>query len=149
MTIVLEATGEHVDEWSRLRAELWPEDTKEAHAEDLREWYLGANPDRAAFVATASNDTLSGFAEATMRRDYVEGCSTSPVVFLEGIYVKPTERGKGIARALSAAVREWGRARGATEFASNALIGNEDSHAFHTAVGFEETLRVVFFCQKV
>jgi aminoglycoside 6'-N-acetyltransferase I len=54
-------------------------------------------------------------------------------------------RKRGIARALSEAVAGWGRTRGATEYGSNALLENADSHAFHTAIGFAETERVVFF----
>lgn len=77
--------------------------------------------------------------------DYVNGCETSPVVFLEGIYVKPEHRKSGAGRALCAAVGQWGAAAGCSEMASDANLTNTVSHAFHGALGFEETERVVFF----
>lgn len=143
--IVVPAQSSHLPQWAQMRIGLWAWDTVEDHAEEAEELFLSANPDRAAFVALNVNGSLSGFAEATIRRDYVEGCDTSPVVFLEGVYVRPEMRRRGIARALSEAVAEWGRTRGATEYASNALLQNADSHAFHTGIGFAETERIVFF----
>jgi aminoglycoside 6'-N-acetyltransferase I len=34
-----------------------------------------------------------------LRRDYVNGCSSSPVGFLEGLYVHPTFRRRGFKRS--------------------------------------------------
>ena len=80
-----------------------------------------------------------------MRHDYVNGTDTSPVAFLEGLYVAPAARRAGVARALVAAVAQWGRAAGCTELASDAAAGNTASHAVHGALGFAETKRVVYF----
>jgi len=67
------------------------------------------------------------------------------VACLEGIYVKPAYRRRGIARALCERVAAWARKLGASELASDALLDNTDSHAMHRALGFTETQRVVFF----
>lgn len=142
---IVAATPDHLDQWAHLRIALWAWDTVEDHREEAEELYLAGDPDRAAFMALGDDGVVAGFAEATLRRDYVDGCETSPVVFLEGIYVRPEARLSGVALALSAAVADWGRAQGCSEYASNALLDNHDSHAFHAAIGFEETERVVFF----
>jgi aminoglycoside 6'-N-acetyltransferase I len=139
------ASAEHLPEWAALRYALWTWDAIEDHAEEAEKLYLSGNPDRSAWVVLDSNCAIIAFAEATVRRDYVEGCETSPVVFLEGIYVIPEARQTGVARALARGVADWGRVRGCSEFASNALLDNHDSHAFHAAIGFAETERVVFF----
>lgn len=146
---ILRASREHLEQWAQLRFALWPWEDALHHAEQAEALYLSDHPDRAAFVANEADGKLSGFAEATLRRDYVEGCDSSPVVFLEGIYVEPEQRQSGIARALSDAVAAWGRAKGCSEYASNALLDNVDSHAFHAAIGFEETERVVFFRKEL
>jgi aminoglycoside 6'-N-acetyltransferase I len=86
-----------------------------------------------------------GFAEASVRTDYVNGTESSPVAFLEGLYVVPEARGRGIARELVAAIEAWGEERGCRELASDALLDNELSHAVHRALGFAETERVVYF----
>lgn len=90
-----------------------------------------------------------GFAEASIRHDYVNGCDTSPVAFLEGIHVRPDHRHAGVARMLCRAVEEWSRSAGCTELASDADLQNEHGHAFHAAIGFEETERVVFFRKPI
>ncbi len=143
--IVRPAHPDHLPEWAQLRSRLWPWDMVESHIKDAQALYLSGHPDRAAFAALGADEHVSGFAEAALRRDYVEGCDTSPVVFLEGIYVVEAMRRQGIARALSDRVAMWGAAQGALDYASNALLDNTDSHAFHAAIGFAETERVVFF----
>ena len=139
------ATAADVGAWSQLRAQLWPDDDAAAHAEDIADTFLSGDPDQVAFVAEDDAGRITGFVEASIRRDYVDGCDTSPVAFGEGAFIVPELRGTGVGRALVEAVAEWGRAMGCTELASNALLENTASHAFHEAVGFEETERVVFF----
>ena len=84
-------------------------------------------------------------AEASLRHDYVNGCDSSPVLFLEGLYVRPAHRQRGIARALCDAVASWGRAQGCSEFGSDARTDNALGQRVHRALGFEETGRVVYY----
>lgn len=142
---IARATGEQLDDWAALRIALWAWDTIADHRAQAEALYLSGDPHRLALVAIDDIGALAGFAEAALRRDYVEGCDTSPVVFLEGIYVRPEARHLGIARLLAEAVAAWGRDAGCTEYASNALLGDTESHAFHAAIGFVETERVVCF----
>jgi aminoglycoside 6'-N-acetyltransferase I len=86
-----------------------------------------------------------GFVEASKRVDYVNGTSTSPVAFLEGIYVVPEFRRRGVARSLVDAVVNWARGEKCRELASDSLLPNTDAHAAHRALGFDETERVVYF----
>ncbi len=146
---IVQATQAHLGPWSEMRYVLWTWDTVADHAAQAEVLYLVSNPDRIALMAFDEDGAAVGFAEATIRRDYVEGCATSPVAFLEGIYVKPDTRHQGFAKALAEAVGEWGKTRGCTEYASNALLDNDDSHQFHAAIGFEETERVVFFRKEL
>lgn len=145
---IVTASADHLTQWAALRYALWTWDTIEDHADEANQRYLAGHPERLALVVLEDGQVIA-FAEAGLRRDYVEGCETSPVVFLEGIYVAPEFRKRGIAQALAKTVAEWGRGKGCSEFASNALIDNTDSHAFHAALGFEETERVVFFRKEL
>lgn len=86
-----------------------------------------------------------GFVEVALRTDYVNGTSSSPVGFIEGIYVIPSARQQGVARALVQMAEAWARTNGCREMASDARIENEASHAMHRALGFVETMRVVYF----
>jgi aminoglycoside 6'-N-acetyltransferase I len=103
-----------------------------------------SDPRIETFVAEAEGE-VAGFAEVSLRTDYVNGCATSPVAFLEGIYVSEPHRRRGLGRALVAAAEQWGREQGCRELGSDALLGNDLSHRFHGGAGFEETERVVYF----
>ena len=80
------------DAWARLRAQLWPEQPPAGLAADLQCWFEDAR--LAAFVAE-DGEGLCGFAEASLRGDYVNGTESSPVAFLEAWYVSPARRGQG------------------------------------------------------
>jgi aminoglycoside 6'-N-acetyltransferase I len=105
-----------------------------------------AHPDRfAQYVAYAEHGQPVGFIEVALRHDYVNGTESSPVAFLEGIYVTPTQRRRGVARNLVAVATVWAIERGCREFASDAALDNETSHEMHRSLGFVETERVVYF----
>ena len=135
----------NIEPWAQLRAALWPHQSLEDHRAELVGSFLSGSGKEIAFIARSDSGEAVGFAEAALRHDYVNGCSSSPVLFLEGIYVRPADRRKGVARLLSNAVADWGRSAGCAEFASDALLENSASQAFHAALGFSETERVVFF----
>ncbi len=87
---------------------------------------------------------MVGFAEVGLRA-YAEGCRTSPVGYLEGIFVDGPYRGRGVGSALVDAAEKWARGRGCTEMASDRELGNEGSGIFHAAVGYQEVERIVCF----
>ena len=143
------ASSDDIDAWAKLRAALWSDQSMQEHSRDLRRLLDDDAADFRGFLAFRPDGEAVGFAEACLRRDYVNGCRSSPVLFLEGIHVEPAFRRGGIGRALLEAVRAFGKASGCTEFASDALLDNVDSHRFHAALGFEETQRVVYFRQPL
>ncbi len=146
---IVQAERVHIAAWAEMRAALWPWDDADDHAEQIEALFEQGSADLSAFIAFDEDGGAIGFAEGSLRRDYVEGCETSPVAYLEGVYVKPEARKIGVARALADAVGDWGRATGCTEYASDALLDNVDSHRFHAAIGFAETERVVYFRKEL
>lgn len=130
-----------LDDWAFLRHRLWPDATPAEHKAELQD----LSDNEAGFIAYDPAGTAIGFADVSLRHDYVNGCDTSPVAFLEGIYVEEAFRGQGIAAALVAEVTRWAVRQGVSELASDADISNVDSHRMHAALGFEETERVVYF----
>src|SRR5580704_19299949 len=100
-----------LEEWLSLRPLLWPYDPAEHRAEAQT---ILANPDAVTFLARDEQGRAIGFAEATLRHDYVNGCTSSPVGFLEGLYVRDEARRQGVARALCRAVEAWVLNRGAS-----------------------------------
>ena len=90
-----------------------------------------------------------GFAQCQLRYDYVEGTSTSPVGYLEGIFVKEGYRNKGYAKELLAECETWARESGCHEFASDCEIGNTNSFCFHKAMDFIEANRIICFTKTL
>ena len=124
-----------------MRHALWPEGSLEGHEKDIDRVLAGG--DYWGFVAMQDAEAV-GFAEVAIRK-YANGCESMPVPFLEGIWVDPQHRRRGIGRRLVAHVEDFVRARGFREIGSDALLDNPASHAAHAGWGFAETERVVYF----
>lgn len=138
---VISDAAASVDDWSLLRHRLWPDATPAEHRAELQ----NVSETGAGFIVRDPAGVAIGFAEVSLRRDYVNGCDTSPVAFLEGIYVEEAFRRQGVAAALVKEVTRWATGQGVSELASDADIANADSHRMHAALGFEEMERVVYF----
>ena len=104
--------------------------------------------DAAVFLAF-SGDTVCGFAQCGLRYDYVEGTHSSPVGYLEGIFVRPEYRKQGCAGALLAACESWANEKGCSEFASDCELTNTQSLQFHLNVGFREVNRIICFTKQI
>ena len=139
-------TGGGDSGWLALRLALWPDVSEAEHLCGMADALARRHYVRLALNADGS---AVGFVEASKRVDYVNGTSSSPVAFLEGIYVAPGFRRRGAARALVNSVVNWASAEGCLELASDSLLGNIAAHAVHCALGFEETERVVYFCRRL
>jgi aminoglycoside 6'-N-acetyltransferase I len=85
-----------------------------------------------------------GFVELSIR-SAAAGCGSDRIGYLEGWYVVPAWRRRGVGRTLVAAGEAWARGNGCTEFASDALIDNPVSQAAHRALGFTEVEAIVCF----
>ena len=121
-----------------------------APAEELTEEFsqLLDSKECAVFLLHINNKP-AGFAQCQLRHDYVEGTETSPVGYLEGIYVLPEHRSQGRARELLARCEQWAREQGCTEFASDCELDNDGSLAFHLKMGFTEANRIICFTKKL
>lgn len=105
--------------------------------------------EEAQFFLKYENDIPVGFAQCQLRHDYVEGTETSPVGYLEGIFVKEGFRHKGYAGALLAECENWAKSKGCKEFASDCELDNDDSLQFHRAMKFTEANRIICFTKKI
>src|SRR5262249_49128126 len=121
------------DAWLRMRLALWPD----SEPKEVDEFLAGRAHEPLAVLVAEEPGALVGFVELSIR-NIAEGCVTDRVGYLEGWWVDPLVRRRGIGRARVAAGEEWARPQGCTEFASDREIDNTASAAAHTALGFEE-----------
>ena len=131
-----------IPRWIELRAKLWPHESRAALEAQGRA-ALGTEPPLVVFIAEEHN-TLAGFLEFGLR-SVAEGCTSSPVPYVEGWYVDADWRRRGVGRALMHAAEAWSRARGYTELGSDTEEVNRLSRAAHAALGFEEVETLVVF----
>ena len=144
--MIRKAEQHDLDALAVLAAGLWPHHTAEEMKEDLAETLAQKD---AAFFLAFDGETPIGFAQCQLRRDYVEGTESSPVGYLEGIYVAEGHRHQGTARKLLEACEGWAREQGCREFASDCELDNAASLRFHLKVGFQEANRIICFTKKL
>ena len=142
---IVRADNKDLPEVVGLSLQLWPEHDRQEMEQECRE--LLQREDAAVFLAL--DEKAVGFAQCQLRQDYVEGTQSSPVGYLEGIFVAEPYRNQGYARDLLTACEAWAREKGCSEFASDCELGNDTSLAFHLNVGFEEANRIICFTKKL
>ena len=125
-----------------LAMQMWPDHDLCELTQEFRA--LIKNEDAACFLIYMDDKPVA-FAQCQLRHDYVEGTDSSPVGYLEGIFVTEEYRTKGYAAELLAECEKWAKTKGCTEFASDCELDNVDSLRFHIAMGFEETNRIICF----
>ena len=131
---------------AELSCKLWPHHT----ADEMLTGYRKGNANsEAAFFLAYAGETPIGFAQCQLRHDYVEGTSSSPVGYLEGIYVLPDHRHEGVAKQLLKECERWAKSKGCSEFASDCELTNTESLQFHLNVGFEEANRIICFTKQI
>lgn len=143
---IMPVTEPLLADWLQLRILLWPDD-EDAHLLEMRQ--LLEQPHTLQLLSYNDQQQAIAMLEASIRYEYVNGTQTSPVAFLEGIYVLPEYRRSGVATTLVQQVEDWAKQFSCTEFASDAAIDNTISHAMHRTLGFQETERVVYFKKKI
>ena len=142
----MEATLDKLDELSFVALNLWSEHSIKDIRNVLEKYIKGDNT--SAFMYLVDYKCV-GLALVSLRHDYVEGCITSPVGYLEGICVNKEYRNKGIASKLCEECEAWARNKGCLEFASDCELDNEASYNFHLSIGFVEANRNIHFKKKL
>ncbi len=124
---------------------LWPDGSLTEHATEAAAILAGKPRSTMPLVIFAAEieGEIVGFVEVGLR-SHADGCDArTPVGFVEGWYVEPEHRRRGVGRALIRAAEVWAQAQGCRELASDTWIDNEPSQRAHDALGFEVVDRCV------
>ena len=131
---------------AQMAVQMWDSHTAESLEAEFTETLNAKN---AAFFIVYEEDSPAGFAQCSLRTDYVEGTESSPVGYLEGIFVQSEHRHKGYAGELLRACEAWAKEMGCREFASDCELSNTNSLQFHLAMGFDEANRIICFTKRI
>jgi len=135
-------------DWLRMRQALWPDDS-DSHRVEIQRFLAGHRREPLeALIAVDDDGCAVGFAELSIR-NIAESCTTDRVAYLEGWYVEPHVRGRGVGAALVRGCEAWAREQGCTEFGSDTTIDNDASAAAHRALGFTETAQLRTFLKRL
>ncbi len=141
-TIIRELLETDLNKWFALRKKLWDETPEDDHKNEMLDIIEHSDTQSVIVAENPDDGVLVGFVEVSIR-PFVEDCETDNVGYLEGWFVEPDSRRKGIGMRLVAMAEEWAREHGCTEMASDAEVGNETSLSAHLIMGYEETSRLI------
>ncbi|WP_374966958.1 aminoglycoside 6'-N-acetyltransferase [Lysinibacillus sp. RS5] len=144
--MIKQAVIEDVQTAALLALQLWPNHTLEEFSEEMAQLI---NAENAAIYLAYEEDEAVGFAQCQLRTDYVEGTHSSPVGYLEGLFVKELNRQKGFAKLLVESCEQWAKRKGCIEFASDCELQNLESLAVHLKLGFSEANRIICFTKRL
>ena len=142
---IKKVTKSEIEQVAKLAVKMWDSSTVEELSTDFEDYI---NNGGTVFLAYRDNKAIA-FAQCGLRRDYVEGTESSPVGYLEGIFVVEEERLQGVAKQLLNACQNYVKEQGCTEFASDCELKNEESLRFHLKMGFVEANRIICFTKKL
>ena len=145
MVEIKRASVKEVDIVAQLAIQMWHNNSIDGLEADFVDYM---NNDGAIFVAY-DNGTAVAFAQCGFRHDYVEGTETSPVGYLEGVFVEAAYRRQGIARTLVEECQMFAKEQGCMEFASDCELDNMESLQFHLKMGFVEANRIICFTKRL
>ena len=131
---------------TQMAIKLWESHSFEELEKDIIETI---KDNKTVFFIKYINDIPIGFAQCSLRYDYVEGTESSPVGYLEGVFVLEQYRKNGYAKELLLSCEIWAKDKGCTEFASDCELVNNESLLFHISMGFIEANRIICFKKKI
>ena len=131
-----------------MRHRLWPDATIEDLEHTVAAYFRGGTPFLSAAFVAVHETAAVGFIELSIR-SYVPGALSNPAPHVEGWYVEPEFRGRGVGRQLMRAAEQWAVANGHPQLGSDVLLGNTASADAHKRLGFREVERVTFFVKDL
>ncbi len=104
--------------WEEMRRELWPDGVAD-HGPEIASFFAGTLKELAAvLVAENPFGEIVGFVELSIRLD-LAAFEGKPVRYVEGLYVLPEVRRRGLVRKLLQAARTWAHQQKCSAFPSD------------------------------
>jgi len=143
---VIVASDSNLKQWTDLAVLLFPNSTFEGELELHKKILASENE---IGLLYKKDNMYVAFMHLCLRNDYVNGTESSPVLFIEAIYVLPAYRKTGIGREFISYAESFARKCGIKQLASDCYIDNYESERFHKSCGFIEKERVICFAKNV
>lgn len=79
----------------------------------------------------------------------VDGCVGGPVGYIEGLFLAPAYRGRGLGRRMVEFAADWFRAQGCRDMGTGAEIDNAAAQEFYLRMGFTARWRTIGFTRSL
>lgn len=129
----------NINEWLRLRKLLYTDCSEKQLLNEIHRIINNQYPnvnDWVVYVYERNNKNLGGIIEATIHPNK-EWCDTSPIGFIETLYVDIDLRKRGIATELVKAAEKWALKYGCREMAVDTDHYREKNILIYKALGYE------------
>jgi len=143
---IIPVDSSNLKEYVDLAMLLFPDEDYEEEYEMYKESF---KTDKEMGYLYEADNKFVAMMHLSIRSDYVNGTDTSPVLYLEAIYVLSDYRKTGIARKFIDFAENTAKQKGITQLASDCLLENHTSELFHKSCGFREEERVICFVKDV
>ena len=137
---------ESFDTWKGMREVLYDDVDEAYHLEEMASIY--SHQDWYCSFVVDDDEQVIGLVELSSR-NIVDGCLSSPVAYLEGLYLEPHYRRKGHGKELMWMLIAWCKKHGFSEFATDTALSNTKAQKFYTSIGFEKQETIVEFHMKI
>ena len=107
--MIKKAKTEDAEVLARLAIQMWEDHTLADLADEFKE--ITEKEDAVCFIKYIDDNPIA-FAQSQLRHDYVEGTESSPVGYLEGIFVAKEFRKSGYAAELLKECEKWAKEKG-------------------------------------
>ena len=129
-----------------MREEVYCSLDDDFHDREMKQIFVRS--DWYCYFLKNSDDQIVGFIELSSR-NIVDGCLSSPVAYIEGLYLKKEYQGIGLGKEAIETIKSWCKEKGFSELGSDTEITNINAQKFFKSVGFQESYRIVEFCTKI
>jgi aminoglycoside 6'-N-acetyltransferase I len=142
-----EISKKYFDQWVLMGVALWPYHKKSEIEKEFSELFQSNK--HTTFLCVDEHDKAIGFINLSLRYEHVQGATKSPVAYVEGIYVNPDFRKKGVAKDLVEQAEIWAKKKGCNELASDTELHNTISQKFHKNLGFKTAETIIHFIKVI
>lgn len=145
--MIIELEKKYEEDYKILIKELWNDITNQEIEKLINNHYI--NKEHILLFISIKENKAIGFANLSVRNEYVPGAEKSGVGYLEGIYVCKPYRRNQIAYKLIEQAKHYFKTLGFNQMASDTDISNEMSQIFHKSIGFKEVETCVHFIMNI
>jgi len=132
--------------WKHMREQVYCLLDDEFHEKEMEQIF--ARSDWYCYFLKIDEDQIIGLVELSSR-NIVDGCLSSPVAYIEGLYLKKKYRDKGLGKEAIEIIKNWCKENDFSELGADTELKNIKAQKFFKSVGFHESYRIVEFCTKI